>query len=270
MQKKIHGITWILWRKYDKIVVIINMGTKDDMNKRIIRVAICDDEPIIQNIIKNSCEKYLIQIDIPYSIKLFNSGDIFLNNNEEIDILFLDVDMPGINGFEVAKEINKRYKNIFIIFITSHSEMIQEAFKVRAFRYLFKPLNDEEFFEAIKEAVDELFNSSEIILEQRDGSVLIDKRNIIYIESLGDGTVLYTDSEKYVNNFPLKKWIEILDDISFYQCHRSYIVNFSYVKKIEISKLILKNDYTLPVSVRNRKITKEKLYGYIRQNSRYI
>ena len=240
------------------------------MNKKIIKVAICDDEPIIQNIIKNLCEKYLTQFNIPYSIKLFNDGHTFLNNNEEIDILFLDVDMPGINGFEVAKEINKEYKNIFIIFITSHSEMIKEAFKVRAFRYLFKPLNDEEFFEAIKEAVNELSNSNEVIIEQRAESILIDKRNIIYIESLGDGTVLYTESEKYVNSYSLKKWIEILDDISFYQCHRSYIVNFSYVKKIESSKLILKNDYTLPVSVRNRKATKEKLYEYIRQNARFV
>lgn len=253
-----------------KLVEKTNIEMRGIMGNKKIEISICDDEPIIQNAVKKLCEKYLDEHNMDYRIALFDNGTRLINYEGDINILFLDVEMPGINGFQVAKELNNKQNNIFIVFITSHSNMIKEAFKVKAFRYLYKPLDHEEFFEAIEEAIKEFTESQSIILKQREESILIEKKDILYIESLGEGSAIYVRDNSYVTQNSLKKWREELGDRHFFQCHKSFIVNFQNVIKIENGHFLLKNNKETPVSIRNRKIAKDRFIEYISQNARYV
>jgi len=240
------------------------------MREKLVRIAICDDEFIIQRIVKGTCEEYLKKHNVPYELELFKDGISLLQCKKPIDILFLDIEMPGMDGFEIAGEVNKKFNNVSIIFLTNHVEMIQKAFAVKAFRYLFKPINENDFFEALEDAINEFFHVQHVILEQKGACTLIEIRKIMYIESLGDETVLYTKEESIVNSNSLKKWMLTLDHINFFQSHKSYVVNLAFIKNIEKGKVVLKNDRELPVSVRNRKLIKEKMYEYIKEKARYM
>lgn len=109
----------------------------------IMLVAVCDDEKKIGKLIKRKIQRYCFEQNIEWKIMLFESGDEVLEYDfDQINVLFLDVDMPGRSGMEVAKKIREKNKTMLIIFLTAYSEFVFESFKVETFRYLIKPLND--------------------------------------------------------------------------------------------------------------------------------
>src|SRR5574344_1365846 len=103
-----------------------------------------------------------------YVIYDFTDGNKLLESNDEFDIYILDVDMPRIGGFQVASQIRQKFQDACIIFLTSHREKMQQAFKVRAFRYLIKPIDINEFKEAILAAINEIINAEKILITSND------------------------------------------------------------------------------------------------------
>ena len=101
-----------------------------------LKVAVCDDEKIICNEIK----KRLLEIRPEFEVLLFSSGDELIKSDKNFDLIFLDIEMPQLDGMETAQILRKNHKNEYIIFLTSHSELMAEAFKVKAFRFLEKPI----------------------------------------------------------------------------------------------------------------------------------
>ncbi len=110
-----------------------------------LKVAVCDDEKIICNEIK----KRLLEVRPEFEVSLFSSGDELIKSDKNFDLIFLDIEMPQLDGMETAKVIRKNHKNEYIIFLTSHSELMVEAFKVKAFRFLEKPIELNTFREVL-------------------------------------------------------------------------------------------------------------------------
>lgn len=116
-----------------------------------MKIAICDDESQICQLLKNKIEKYYFSHDMEFNIQTYENGEKLLEQNlDEIEVLFLDVDMPGKNGMETANEIRKTNQDMIIVFLTAYSEFVFESFKVDTFRYLMKPLKDEELAEVLE------------------------------------------------------------------------------------------------------------------------
>ena len=116
-----------------------------------MKIAICDDEPQICQLLKNKIEKYYFSHDMEFNIQTYENGEKLLEHDlDEIEVLFLDVDMPGKNGMETANEIRKTNQDMIIVFLTAYSEFVFESFKVDTFRYLMKPLKDEELAEVLE------------------------------------------------------------------------------------------------------------------------
>jgi DNA-binding LytR/AlgR family response regulator len=120
--------------------------------------------------------------------------------------------------------------------------------------------------EALKEVIKELFCKTKIILEHKNGQAIVDIKELIYIESLGDKTALYMVNKYYISNKPLKYWANQLKNL-FYQTHKSYLVNLSYVKKIEDNFAILKNNIKIPISYRKSVNFKVAVKDYIIKNA---
>lgn len=122
-----------------------------------MEIAICDDERKICQLLQNKIEKYYFSQDLPFNIYIYEDGNSLLESNlNKIDVLFLDIDMPGKNGMEIAHELRNYNKDLLIVFLTAYSEYVFESFKVDTFRYLLKPLDDQELVEVLDAALDRI------------------------------------------------------------------------------------------------------------------
>ena len=237
--------------------------------KMKLKVAVCDDEKIISNEIK----KRLLEIRPEFEVSLFDSGDELIKADKSFDLIFLDIEMPQLDGMETAKIIRKNHKNVYIIFLTSHSELMAEAFKVKAFRFLEKPIELDSFREAITMAEKEILSNERLTISIKGQLKVIYLKDIVYIEAFGDGTYIYTNEEVIESKNTLKYWIEKLGTEHFFQTHKSFVIALRYVKKIDAVKVKMQSvcrEQEIPVSRRKRTQLKEAVVRYVRINSQFI
>lgn len=237
--------------------------------KRKINIVLCDDEYHFLKLLKDKCTECLKSTQYSVSINDFSSGYALLNDCAKIDIAILDVNMPEIDGLSLAEQINVKFDYaVRIIFLTSYTKPMQKAFAVKAFRYLLKPINEEEFSEVLHEAINDLVNQSYILVSNRQNSWIVNRNEIIYVESLGDGSIIVEQNDNYVNSNTIKFWKDILCNSYFAYIHRSYIVNLKYVKSYKAGFIYLFDDQKLPVSIRKRKETMNSIYAFVAENAK--
>ncbi|SFC12450.1 LytR/AlgR family response regulator transcription factor [Butyrivibrio sp. YAB3001] len=213
-----------------------------------IRIAVCDDEKMI-------CHQITRMLDgsaDKYTIDYFESGEKLIQSGKKYDILFLDIEMGMLNGLRTAAHIRKQGRNDYIIFLTSHIEFMSEAFKVRAFRFLSKPIQPKAFYEALSEAEKELIGEEKIIVNSNGNKYIVVQSDIVYVESMGDGTCIYTADNQYMNNKTLKYWESTLNPDLFYKTHKTYLVSFKYVKVVQQNEVVLSIDDELAIPVSRR------------------
>ena len=196
-----------------------------------MRILICDDDALIveqlQKYIRNFFEK--IGVNCP-SLVCFSDGESLLADKVEKDILFLDVEMPGMNGIYVGNELKKRNDNIIIFIVTSYSEYLDEAMRFHVFRYLSKPLDKQRFFRNMKDAVD-LYNTLtiKIPIETKQGVHTLPASSVIAVEAQGRKVVIHTTQRDFESIRNMQYWLELLPKNCFFQTHRSFIINFEHV-----------------------------------------
>lgn len=144
-----------------------------------LQIAICDDEPILCDAAKNA----ISNIKNEYEIDMFSSGDELLRAYRHYDAIFLDVEMPGQSGMEVAQRLRAENYIGNIVFLTSHTEFMQDAFKVKAFRYLTKPIQTDALKETLEQLEYELLENEKLLVDSYGTKELIYLKDIIYIES---------------------------------------------------------------------------------------
>ncbi len=202
------------------------------MNGRVkMRILICDDDALIveqlQKYIKNFFEN--IGVKCP-ELSCFSDGESLLADEGEKDILFLDVEMPGMSGIYVGNELKKKNDKIIIFIVTSYSEYLDEAMRFRVFRYLSKPLDKQRFFRNMKDAVD-LYNSmtAKIPIETKQGVHTLPASSVIAVEAQGRKVTVHTTLRDFESIHNMQYWLELLPKNRFFRTHRSFIINFEHV-----------------------------------------
>lgn len=215
-----------------------------------MRIAVCDDERPICRLLKEKIQKYYFADRIEFQVETFESGDELLKSDvSQIDVLFLDVDMPGKNGLETAKEIRKVNREMLIIFLTAYSEFVFESFKVDTFRYLVKPLKEREFEETLAAIRQELCKTEERFSFQFQNEMYhIRYSDIIYIEGMRDKIWICSRNETYRWSGTLKTLNENLKGRGFFQVHRSYIINMNKIQKYNSQTVQLEGEKEIPIS----------------------
>ncbi|MCI8371882.1 MAG: response regulator transcription factor [Lachnospiraceae bacterium] len=233
-----------------------------------LNIAICDDEKIICNTIK----QLLSTIRPDFTIHTFLSGKKLLESDQNYDIIFLDIEMPELDGIATAESLRQRQNPAFIIFLTSYAEYMLMAFKVRAFRFLTKPIDSCKLQEVIKEAEEEMLSNQKISIHSHGTIHLVNIADIICFEAYGDGTYIHTTSNEVLDSpYTLKYWLQAMDARQFSQTHKSYVVSFRHIKHIAGNNLQMNYmKQTIPISRRLNGKFKEKLNIYIRENSKHI
>lgn len=227
-----------------------------------LKVAICDDEKVIADDI----EKKLLQYKPDYTVDVYLSGEKLLTAGKEYDLIFLDIEMPEMRGMDVAKELRNREYDGNLVFLTSHTEFMPEAFKVKAFRFLQKPIQDSDFEETLNESEKEIINHKKILIHTVEGTKLLSIRDIIYFETVRNYTYIYTKQGEIETRKTLREWMDIVGNEHFYQTHKSYAVALRYIETISSDGIIMKySNGKIPVSRRKMKEMKDAFFIYVKK-----
>lgn len=196
-----------------------------------MRILICDDDPIVTEQIKQYLQEYftLRKYQMPELI-IYYDGKSLLADTGRKDIVFLDIEMPGLKGILVGSTLKQTAPNTIIFVITFHMNYLDDAMRFDVYRYLSKPLEKKRLFVNMDDAVKSYHTlTSTVIIENKDTLTQISESDIIYIEAQLRTTIVHTISGEYPAEKTIHSWVETLNPGSFFQTHKSYIVNMKYV-----------------------------------------
>ena len=152
------------------------------------------------------------------------------------DVIFLDINMPGLTGVQLAEVLAGLSRPPSIIFVTAHSEHAVKAFEVRATDYLVKPVELERLKQALAriEPVAELAPArvERIPVEKAGKKLLVNVEDILYVMAKDDYSYLYTAADRYLSTISLAQLETKLEPVGFFRIHRRYLVNLSRVKEV--------------------------------------
>ena len=200
-----------------------------------MRILLCDDDTLVLEQLKKLLEDFFenVHVKIP-EIVSYTSGEELLKDKEQKDIVFLDIEMSGVDGIYVGNELKTENRNVIIFVVTSYSEYLDEAMKFHVFRYISKPLDEQRVLRNFKDAL-VCYNAmtKEIPIETHEGIYTMPSSYIIAIEASGRKVVVHTIKRDYISVHNLNYWLDILPKNNFFQTHRSYIINFEHVTEFD-------------------------------------
>ncbi len=224
-----------------------------------MKCVIIDDEPLAVDLIK----EFVSKVDTLELVNTFNNAidAISIINQSNVDLIFLDIEMPHFSGIDFINAIDKKP---LIIFTTAYSEYAVEGFNLGAVDYLVKPIPFHRFLKSVMRA-QQIFNPQQIAtpatlittpeIEQdfmfvraEYENVKLNFEDILYIEGLKDYVKIYTTDQKYtLTLISLIKLENLLSSKGFARIHRSYIINIKHVKSIQKNKVVIA-EKRIPIS----------------------
>ncbi|MCG1011915.1 response regulator transcription factor [Tepidanaerobacter sp. GT38] len=202
-------------------------------------VLVCEDD---ENTLELICSllKEISLVEEVYTARTGEEAEEIIKK-ESPQILLLDIELPGINGINVAKTAVSLNPDVFVIFITGYSSYASESFVVRPYDYILKPIDFERFRETLNLATtkceNDIFNSKlkvagKIPIKDTNGILFLNLNDIIFVERVGEKTRIHTKRKVYECAANLKN-IEASLSSNFYRTHKSYIVNMEKIERIE-------------------------------------
>lgn len=227
----------------------------------MLKIAICDD---IKEYIKKMeiyIEKYRAENLIDVKICSYINGGRLVQTytKKKYDIIFLDISMPKMDGFEVAGKIREMDRDVTIIFCTSFYSTVnaQRAYDVEAKDFLKKPVTYKKIVAILDKVYKrKLINAEEkFVLKIQEGVFSIQLSDIVYLETKDKAVILHTVQRDFVTYQTMQEFENKFGDDLFFRCHTSYLVNMDYIEAMRDTDLVLldKNKTIIPFSKYNRK-----------------
>lgn len=246
----------------------------------MIKAILVDDEAYIRENVKTKLkESFSKSIEVVGEASTVSKA-VALINEKKPELLFLDIQLTDGTSFDILNQIETN--DLDIIFITGFDKHAIKAIKVGALDYILKPIDADEFKEAVVKAIEnskkesdleklieissEYFKGVEkkrIVLKTMENVYVVYEDDILYCKSEGNYTTFYTlQSERILVSKPIKKIIELLSDDVFVRCHQSYIVNKKHVLRYNRQGILIVNhEIKVPVSSRRKDYVIEKIFG---------
>ena len=231
----------------------------------MIQIGICDDEKRIGEYLREYIKICLEKMQMECEISTHLSGEEVLEDADKLDILFLDIEMPGIDGLETGKRVKERNPDCAIIMATGNTDRFAEAFKFRAYRYIVKPFDNEEIEEALQHCLAEMVGRNTIEVFSDRVSYKIMEKDICYIKAYNGYTLIIAKGIEYRSELSLKDYDEILDKRIFFKINRSCFVNLLKVEKRVDGKFYLEG---VPIKI-SRRNQKEFLEMYMKVDTEF-
>ena len=238
-----------------------------------LNIAICDDD-----------KDFLITLDRFITSYNYNSNDINLvcdtyssadklisaiKSETKYQLFFLDIEMPSINGLDLAKKIKADIKHsVYIVFISSYPQYMSDSFSVHPYYYLQKPVTSDQISKILEELTDDIkktFNLFTVISSDYT-EYIINIHEILYITTSGkksQNVTFHFCSKEIETKGPLMEWEKTFKDYSFLLCHRGILVNLEHIHYIKDGRLIMDTNESIPTSRSFIKLIRSELLNQI-------
>ncbi len=229
-----------------------------------LNIAICEDEPVVLHHITQVIQSEFQILNLPVTIQSYKKPELLalqLKKGVLFNILFLDIDMPCLNGIELAKLANQMISKAFIVFISSKEEMVYQSFRVHPFRFIRKFEFNKEIHACITDIVDEFseqINQEYLIFSSQNALFRLNIHDIVYIESIGKMLRIVMKEKELEVRYVLSDMENQLKPYHFMRIHKSFLVNRTFIFSIETKEILLTNGISLPLSRYRAKETKQK------------
>ncbi|MBP3797486.1 MAG: response regulator transcription factor [Ruminococcus sp.] len=232
-----------------------------------MRIAICDDEARYIEDLKGKIQKLYNSLDIV--IDEFLCGEDLLKSfrHKDYDVIFLDIEMQGLDGITVARRLREVSDEVSIVFLTGHIEYAVKGYEVNALRYLTKPADEEK----VREVIEHLFalqNKGKLLwVKTTDGEQKIKLTDILFIESQNQNVVINTADESFSVRGNISDYEKKLAQDGFFRIHRSYLISLQKVMRIGSREVVMEDDTSLPVSRNKEAELKKMLFSYVKREA---
>ncbi len=227
-----------------------------------ISIAICDDNKVQVELIASYLQSFKFQEKIVYHL-YYNGEDLYQGFQKiNYDIVFLDIEMGGLNGIEIGRKIRELDKRVLLVYLTGYKEYALEAFEIQSFHYLIKPITNERFNKLMEQLIKRLAEirlyqkekKKSFVFKAKDQLHYLNTDEIIYFEKKQRKIVVNTTTGSYEYFATTKQLLEELNPEDFIQCHQGFIINLNRVSRLAGNIIYLKGyDDSLPVSRRFKK-----------------
>lgn len=234
-----------------------------------ISIAICDDEKISLQNIKNEVINISKKLKLLPEILTYNDGkqimELICNRKEVFDILFLDIDMPGISGLEVARKIREAKSYIILIFISAHEQYVFDSIQYNPFRYIRKSKIEQELPLALEAAYSHIEQNKGkfIIVKTKNGKIRIKQTEIMYYETEKRKIRVHMNGgNSFLVRKTVKEFYQELCDENFIKIHSGCVVNVKYIDEFSSLDITLDNGRRLIMSRTRTKEVKSAILNY--------
>ncbi|MCI9421350.1 response regulator [Lachnospiraceae bacterium WCA-9-b2] len=226
------------------------------------RIAICDDDSGLRRFLRQTIEEegppcvvdeFSDGVNLLKSYNQWAASDVCVGASEErgFDILFLDIDMPRMNGIDTAKKIRTTDRRVKIIYVTGYQDYMGKSFEVHPFSFLVKPVKKEEIVRQIREAL--LYGKAEekeipLRLQTTEGVEEFRASDIYYLEYVSRKLRFVTKKGESMVRGKISEYLERLEAYGFASPHKSFAVNLYHVKAIRGYDIIMMNGERIPLS----------------------
>lgn len=226
-----------------------------------IKCVIIDDEPLAVQLIEDYAKK-MSSLQVLYAGSDVHQA-IHVVNTEEVDLIFLDIQMPELTGMELMQIFNR--KNNFIV-TSAYSQYALEAYQFHVVDFLLKPITFNRFYQSVEKFIQwrdnfapaaELTDHLFVRADRKHYKIMFD--NILYVEGLKDYIRIHTKDEKIMVLENMKDLLEKLPPSRFIRIHRSYIIPTDKIKLIEGNQIQMQNREYLPIGETYKKVVAEWL-----------
>lgn len=233
-----------------------------------MKIAICDDERIDRDLIVSFMKEIEEKIRYKLELDVYEDGKQLLNDLEEKewDALFLDIDMPQLNGMKIAEIVQNKFPYIKIVFITNRADLVFDTIRFCPFRFVRKENLRMELTESII-AMDKRIAQESFLFQFKNGNQMTKIRisDIKYIESQKHNLELHYNNDSIKVRAKVSEYEKRLLNYGFVRIHKGFIVNMKYIKILSSKYVILDDGTELVVGVRFGSMVKEKYADYIRR-----
>ncbi|MBQ8967961.1 LytTR family DNA-binding domain-containing protein [Ruminococcus sp.] len=228
-----------------------------------MRIAICDDERKFILDLKNIIDKLYNSLDMV--IDEFSDGSELLRrfNDRKYDIVFLDIEMPAIDGLTLARKLRELSESVYIVFLTGHIEYAVKGYEVNALRYLTKPADEAAVREVLDHVMKKQSGEKAMWVKYAEGEHKIRLNDMLYIEAQNQKVVIYTTEGEIEVRGKLSDYEEKLLNEGFFRIHRGYLVSLSKVRGISGHDITMQNGDLLPVGRTKMQSFKSALMAYV-------